>query len=43
MEPVKAWAPGGDVIVAAAQVLHEGTSRSENPGEAVALQTSHRP
>jgi hypothetical protein len=29
--------------VAAAQVLHEGVSRSEDPGGAVTLQAAHRP
>jgi hypothetical protein len=29
--------------VAAAQVLHEGMSRGEDPGGAMALQPAHRP
>jgi len=33
---------GGDVIVAAAQILHEGMSRGEDPGGAVTLQAAHR-
>lgn len=42
-EPVAARDPGGNVVVAAAQVLNEGMSRSENPGRAVTLESSHRP
>jgi hypothetical protein len=33
----------GDVVVAAAQVLHEGVPRSEDAGRAVAFQASLRP
>jgi hypothetical protein len=42
-ETVTARYLGGDVIVSAAQVLHEGMSRGENPARAVALQLAHRP
>jgi hypothetical protein len=42
-EPVTVRGLGGDVVVAAAQVLHEGVSRGENPARAVTLQPAHRP
>ena len=42
-EPVAALDLGSDVVVAAAQVLHEVMSRGEDPGGAVTLQPAHRP
>jgi len=42
-KPVGARDLGGDVIVAAAQVLYEGMSHSENPDGAVTFQPAHRP
>ena len=42
-EAMPARSFGGDVVVTAAQVLHEGMSRSEDSGRAVALQAAHRP
>jgi len=34
---------GGDVVVAASEVLHKGMSGGEGPGGAVTLQAAHRP
>ena len=34
---------GGDLVAAAAQVLHEGMARGEDPHGALAFQPSHRP
>ena len=34
---------GGDVVVAAAEVLHEGVTGGESPRGAVAFQSAHRP
>ena len=38
-EPMSARGPGGDVVVAPAEVLHEGVSGGENPDGAVTLQS----
>lgn len=37
-EPVTARSLGGDLVMAAAEVLHEGMVGSQDPGGAVALQ-----
>jgi hypothetical protein len=42
-EPVSTRGLGGDVVVAAAQVLDEGMSCGEDPGGAGTLQAAHRP
>src|ERR1019366_7449868 len=42
-EPVVSLDVGGDVVVAAAQVLHEGVTGGQDPCWPVPLQTAHRP
>ena len=42
-EPVAAGSLGGDVVVTAAQILHEGMTGGEDPRGAVTLQSPHRP
>ena len=42
-ETVTARGLGGDVVMAAAEVLNEGMSSGENLGRAVTLQSAHRP
>jgi hypothetical protein len=42
-EAVAARGLGGDVVVVAAQVLHEGMTRGEHPRGAMALQPAHWP
>ena len=42
-EPVPAGHFGSDVVVAAAEILHEGVAGGQNPRGAVALQSAHGP
>lgn len=42
-EPVVAGDFGSDVVMAAAQVLHEGTAGREDPRQVVTFQAAHRP
>ena len=42
-EPVASLDVGGDVIVAAAQILHKGVTGGEDPRLPVTLQSAHRP
>jgi len=40
---VAVWGIGGDVVVAAAQVLNKGLASGEDPRGAVTLESAHRP
>lgn len=42
-EPVALRDVGGDLVVATAQVLHEGVTGGEDPRRAMPLQAPHRP
>lgn len=42
-KPVAVWGLGGDVVVAAAEILHEGMTWGEDPRGAMPLQPAHRP